>query len=207
MCPALRLVQRKEEEALTAMCWKTILQSLPLSLRGLQDWKATIVLGTWPWADGGRSQLVPRRPYSSCQRLLLLLKLTHLSHFPGVILSWDLWPFQIEASLQNNLTLKHKCHLSEALDFPPDLFGFTSQPPGFIQFCFAADVISIFSLILSLIPTSPSPNPTHTASSSYHGDHTSIPLPLRQVLPLSWVGRKKECGPTGSGLWKFLWRS
>lgn len=199
-------MQREEEETLIAMCWKTTVQSLLLSPRGLQDWKASIVLRTWLWAGGGRWWKVPLSPqevFLLLSRLLLLPKLTHLSHFPGVILSWDLWPFQIEASLHNNLILKHNCHLFESIDFPPDLFGFTSQPQRFIHFCF----ISIFSLFLSLIPnplSQPNPHPpllpimVITPLSLY---------PWGQVLPLSWAGRKKECGPTGSGLWKFLWKS
>lgn len=158
--------------------------------------------------EHGYGQVV-EGPVSSQEASLLLSMLLqplrlaqwpHFSHFPGVILSWVLWAFQIEATSHKNLIKKTHTIVTylKLYIFPPDLFGFASQP--LVSFVFAlllmASLSSIsfflFPLLLFfvmfsfpvIVITSPSLQPWGRC----------CPGP----------GRKKESGPIGSRLWKFL---
>lgn len=154
--PVLRLVQREEEEALTAMCWKTTLQSLPLSPRSLQDWKASIVLGAWPGAGDGRFQLAlglapPAKPSAASEvDSLISFSWSHFELRLVTLSNWSLTSQQFDVKTKVSPVWSHR--------FLPQVYSVLLHSPH-VSFIFASSLssVSFSSSFLTL-----SPNPTHT---------------------------------------------
>lgn len=105
-------------------------------------------------------------------------------HFELSLMSLSTWSY-----ISQQFDVKTECHLFEAIDFSPDLFYFTSQPPGFIHFCFATDGVSVFSLFLSF-PYSPLP--THPSSFSSPSKWSHLHPSSLGTGPAPELGWEKE---------------
>lgn len=159
--------------------------------------------------EHGYGQVV-EGPISSQEASLLLSKLLqplrlaqwpHFSHFPGVILSWVLWAFQIEATSHKNLIKKTQSSPIWSYIYFSQIYLVSLHSPWFHSFL----LLSWWHLCLQSLFLFSQPPLFVVFSFPVTGITPPSLQPWGRCCPRA--GRKKKCGPIGSRLWKFLYRS